>query len=232
MDESGAGFSARRRMVLLSAAAVLVRVSMRPAVAAPDAPHPANEYAFPQMPTGGTGVTPCGSYAPPPVIPSVGRIAPPEEPGERLEISGTVYGYDRNTPASDIVLFLYHTDAQGHYNNPNSPFNPRLHGWVKSDRQGHYGFQTIKPAPYPELSTPAHIHVTLFGMDVPEYWADEYWFAGDPLITPRQRALLTGRGGGGETVTLKRDRDGVLHGTRDFILEHVAVAGGCTLRRP
>lgn len=181
------------------------------------------------MPTGGNGVTPCGSYAPPATIASFGRIASAAEPGESLEISGTIFSAGSTAPAPGIVVFAYHTDARGHYNQPNSPFNPRLYGWVKSDSQGRYGFRTIKPAPYPDLSTPAHIHVSLFSKDIPEYWLDDYWFSGDSLITPAQRALLTGRGGGGETLALGRDKEGVLHGKRDFVLEQVKVSGNCEL---
>jgi protocatechuate 3,4-dioxygenase, beta subunit len=218
-----------RRAVLLASTAMVGAMAMRRAIPATDIPQRAIDSGFPQMPTGSTGVMPCGSYAPPANIASFARIATPAEPGEVLEITGTVYRSDHRTPASEIVIFAYHTDAQGHYNNPNSPFNPRLYGWVKSDQQGRYGFRTIKPAPYPALSTPAHIHVSLFANDIPEYWVDDYWFAKDPLITREQQALLTGRGGGSETLTLDRDQSGVLHGTRDFTLAHVAAAGGCKL---
>jgi protocatechuate 3,4-dioxygenase beta subunit len=77
------------------------------------------------------------------------------------------------------------------------------------------------------LNTPAHIHVSLFARDLPEYWVDDYGFAGDPLITPEQLRLLTERGGGGETLRLEQGPDGVLRGRRDFVLEHVAASGGC-----
>jgi protocatechuate 3,4-dioxygenase beta subunit len=219
-----------RRLILPgSAAAILGLLTWRVASADDDVQPLARTSGFPQMPTGFHGVTPCGSYRPPADITSFGRIAPANEPGEPLEISGVVHHEDRRAPAEDIVIFAYHTDAQGHYNAPNSPFRPRLHGWVKTDAQGRYSFRTIKPAPYPELSTPAHIHVSLFAKNLSEYWVDDYWFAGDPLITPHQISLLTGRGGGGETIALARGADGVLRGRRDFVLQHVSASGGCRL---
>jgi protocatechuate 3,4-dioxygenase beta subunit len=184
---------------------------------------------FPQMATGGVGVTPCGSLRPPTIVPALGRVAARDEPGEPLRITGTIYSPDSVTPARDVMLFLYHTDAHGHYNQPNNPFNPRIYGWVKSDAKGRYGFVTIKPAPYPELNTPAHIHVSIFGPGFPEYWADDYWFEGDPLITPRQLTTLTGRGGFQNIVKLSRDGDGVLQGTRNFALQHGFSAGSCQL---
>ena len=206
--------------IALPAAAAWAQVDIQPL---------ARVSHFPQMPSGGVGVTACGSFNPPANIPSFGRIASISEPGEQIEISGTVYRPDRSTPAADITIFAYHTDINGHYNSPNNPFNPRIYGWVKTGSDGRYGFRTIKPAPYADHSTPSHIHADLFGPDVPEYWVDDYWFEGDPLITPRQLAILTGRGGGGETVRLEKGADGVLRGTRDFVLQHVAVAGDCKL---
>jgi protocatechuate 3,4-dioxygenase beta subunit len=229
MLSDDAAHPTRRGLLPLSAAALLLPLAPPRAAEPPDAQPLARASHFPQMATGGTGVTPCGSLAPPAHIASFGRVAPPSKPGQPLEITGTIYQQDRRTPAPDIVLFAYHTDQHGNYNTPNSPFRPRLYGWIRTDAQGRYGFRTIKPAPYPDHSTPAHIHVSLFGKDVPEYWVDDYWFAGDPLITAKERAGLTGRGGGGETLALEPGADGALHGRRDFVLQTVRAAGGCQL---
>ncbi len=203
-----------------------------PAFARDETPQPlARKSGVPQMPTGGSGVTPCGSANPPAFIPAIGRIAPAREPGEPIEVTGVIYRADHRTPAGGIILFAYHTDARGNYNRPNSPFRPRLYGWVKTDSQGRYGFHTIKPGPYPAHDTPRHIHVSVFGAGLPEYWIDDYWFAGDPLITAAERAKLTGRGGGGETLQMIRGTSGVLRGRRDIVLEHVGVSGNCRVLR-
>jgi protocatechuate 3,4-dioxygenase beta subunit len=218
-------FISRRRLIAGSfALAVFGDV-----IADEGAPQLARRSGFPQMPTGYVGVTPCGSLTAPAAVSSDSRIAPENEPGEPLMIDGTVYREDRRTPASGITILAYHTDKSGHYNSPNSPYNPRLFGWARTDDSGRYRFRTIKPAPYPELGTPAHIHVSLYGPGYPEYWVDDYWFAGDSLITPHQRSLLTGRGGGGETLVLSPEAQGVLHGTRDFVLQRVAVSGNCQM---
>jgi protocatechuate 3,4-dioxygenase, beta subunit len=221
----------RRRVTPLALAALAAPVWGR-ALARDDTPQPlALKSGFPQMPTGGTGVTPCGSANPPSRIESFGWIAPQSEPGEAIEITGRVLRADRKTPAAGIVLFAYHTDAGGDYNHPNSPFKPRLYGWVKTDAQGRYGFRTIMPGPYPAHDTPRHIHASLFGPGLAEYWIDDYWFAGDPLITAAQRATLTGRGGGGETVPLERAGGGILRGRRDIVLQQVRVSGNCRILR-
>jgi protocatechuate 3,4-dioxygenase beta subunit len=219
----------RRRFIERATALLLFPVWAR-ALSTQNVQPLARVSGFPQMPTGFVGVTPCGSQQAPERIPVFARLAPAAEPGDALHITGTIYQSDEVTPAADIALFLYHTDAHGHYNQPNNPFKPRIHGWVKSDANGRYEFVTIKPAPYPELRTPAHIHVNIFGPRVPEYWVDDYWFEGDPLITPAQLSTLTGRGGFTSIIKLTRAADGMLHGTRNFKLERGFAAGDCRQR--
>jgi protocatechuate 3,4-dioxygenase beta subunit len=218
-----------RRAICLGGGAVVGCMVSFPLRAAGEIQPLARASHFPQMPTGFVGVTPCGSLHPPGNIASSGRIASGSEPGQPIEISGIVFLPDRATPAEGITIFAYHTDAAGYYNKPNNPFNPRLYGWVRTGKDGRYTFRTIKPGPYPDLSTPAHIHVSLFGPGYPEYWVDDYWFEGDPRINPQQIALLTGRGGGGETLQMSQGNDGMVHGSRNFVLEHVKVSGDCRL---
>src|SRR5262249_25559084 len=47
---------------------------------------------------------------------SVAVLAGPEEPGERLVVTGTVFAPDGVTPAPGVFLYVYNTDATGHYN--------------------------------------------------------------------------------------------------------------------
>jgi protocatechuate 3,4-dioxygenase, beta subunit len=138
-------------------------------------------------------------------------------------MAGRIFQPDGVTPAPGVLLFVYHTDATGYYNQPNK-LPARLRGWMHTGADGRYEFRTIKPAPYPHRDFPAHIHSTLSAPGYPEYWIDDYWFAGDPLITPAKRATLTGRGGFNPIVSLTRT-DGVWHGQRDIRLEHVKANG-------
>lgn len=167
------------------------------------------------------GRMPCGSCDAPANLSWKTVVTSAGEPGEPLEMSGTIYQPDGVTPAESIVLYIYHTDATGYYNKNDDPFHPRLRGWMRTGADGKYEFRTIKPAPYPHRATPAHIHAHLYGPGYPEYWIDEYWFEGDPFITAENRSKLTGRGGFNSIIALKRDAGGILRGVRDIKLEHV-----------
>jgi len=35
--------------------------------------------------------------------------------GQKIKIQGTVYHHDGKTPASDVILYVYHTDQSGQY---------------------------------------------------------------------------------------------------------------------
>ena len=67
-------------------------------------------------------------------------IADSKEPGAPLEISGTVYQADGKTPARDVILYIYQTDAKGHYSPAPGATglarrNGHLRGWMKTDER-------------------------------------------------------------------------------------------------
>lgn len=149
-------------------------------------------------------------------------IADSAEPGERLEINGTTFKKDGKTPAKDIILYVYHTNSKGYYEPSEGQTgwarrHGHLRGWVKTDEKGNYRFRTIRPAPYPNGSDPAHIHCIIKEPDKNEYWIDDYFFEGDPLITERIKNRLEKRGGSG-IVKLTKDENGVWRGQRDIVL--------------
>jgi protocatechuate 3,4-dioxygenase, beta subunit len=168
------------------------------------------------------GRMPCGSCRAPSTISSQATIVPLSEAGERLVISGIVYEPDGVTPAPAITIFVYHTDARGHYNSPDDALNPRLYGWVRTGTDGRYEFWTIRPGPYPQVTTPAHIHVHVFGPGRPEWFIPEYLFEGDPLIPAKDRDLPARLGRFSPIVQLTKDSEGAWRGHRDIRLEKPA----------
>lgn len=146
------------------------------------------------------------------------------EPGEPMIISGIIYAADGHTPLEGMSLWVYHTDATGHYSplreSAGDNRNTRLHGLMKTNREGRYEFRTIKPAPYPGHTIPAHVHAYVSGPGYPEYWIDDFLFAGDPFITEEARQKLAGfKGNFSPILNLTRGADGVLRGVRDIIVE-------------
>ncbi|HKR64048.1 MAG TPA: intradiol ring-cleavage dioxygenase, partial [Thermoanaerobaculia bacterium] len=86
----------------------------------------------------------------------IARIAPATEPGERMIITGTVMQPDGRTPAPGVILMLYHTNAKGIYPlTPGGPQQGNLRAWLRTDAQGRYRIESIRPGPYPGRKDPA-----------------------------------------------------------------------------
>ncbi len=102
--------------------------------------------------------TPGGrSYGYLPGAPLTTTLAPPELPGQRLVISGTVYAADCATPLANTLVEVWQTDAGGRYDR-SAPFI--LRGQMRTDAEGRYEFITIRPGHYgtEDIVRPAHIH--------------------------------------------------------------------------
>jgi protocatechuate 3,4-dioxygenase beta subunit len=150
-------------------------------------------------------------------------IAGPEEPGERLVITGLVTD-ERGRPARNIVVYAYHTDANGLYPpapagtlGPAATRHGRLRGFVVTGDDGAYQFATIRPGGYPGSDTPEHVHMHVVEEGC-HYYIDDLMFRDDPRLTPEQQgAHSPGRGGPG-IVTPMRTPDGgwIVH--RDILL--------------
>jgi protocatechuate 3,4-dioxygenase beta subunit len=149
---------------------------------------------------------------PPPNVSSSGTIAGPNEPGERLVVSGQIFAPDGKTPAPGVIVYAYQTDATGLYHNQDRI--ARLHGWAKADAQGRFELRTIKPGPYPGRTIAAHIHLHAWGAGYPLQWTPDIKFAGDPLLSDRDRAESEAQGEGFANICeLSRGPDGAWHGT-------------------
>jgi protocatechuate 3,4-dioxygenase beta subunit len=124
----------------------------------------------------------------PPGAPSTGRLTAQSEPGTPLHVSGVVVTADGNA-ISGASLYVYQTDHEGYYGvKPASDNrNPRLKLFLRTDQQGRWSFDTIKPGSYPNSRIPAHIHfeVSASGRS-PKLF--EIVFEGDQFITSEMRS--------------------------------------------
>jgi len=154
---------------------------------------------------------------------SVARIGPIDQPGEPLTLTGRVMDPSGRQPVAAVIIYAYQTNADGFYADGHtetewSRRHGNLRGWVKTDSDGRYRFDTIKPAPYPDQPYPAHIHLTVLEEGQRPYYIDDVVFEGEFGVTPDYRRAMELRGGNGVGRLTKSD-NGVWQASRDIILE-------------
>lgn len=146
-------------------------------------------------------------------------LADKSDKGEQMLISGTVYDTDGKTPFPNALIYLYHTDIEGYYGrSKNEHKHGRYRGWMLTDKQGRYEFQTIKPAPYPVNQFAAHIHMTVTTKKMREDSVDSILFEGDKLISARERQEAGKKGGFNPILKLEKTADGIWTARRDIQL--------------
>ncbi|HEX7708918.1 MAG TPA: hypothetical protein VF701_20850 [Thermoanaerobaculia bacterium] len=90
------------------------------------------------------------------------RIAPTSEPGDPVIVRGRLRNVD-GAAAAGTIVFAYQTDRGGLYDDRSrGPHSWRLRGWARTDRDGRFTFETIRPGAYPGGSIPPHFHFTAF----------------------------------------------------------------------
>ncbi len=142
-------------------------------------------------------------------------VAPPEEPGERLRVTGRIFAADGETPLAGVKLYVYQTDRTGHYSEGGQDRqNPRLHGTLHTDSEGRYLLETIRPGRYPGDRVPAHIHYQLTYQGGSE--RHDLFFAGDPALSQRQQTAAQNQGRFASIQPIEERAGGMLHCVRDI----------------
>ncbi len=143
--------------------------------------------------------------------------------GEKMVLSGTIYKKDKLTPYPNVILYAYHTDTKGEYSKKGNEkgvqkWHGSHHGWCKTDKNGNYKIETIRPASYPGRTDPAHIHsaVKIAGNEIPIYITD-FVFKDDPLLPKTQQNKFSYQGGTGIVDVKKVNNQWI--GKRDIILD-------------
>jgi protocatechuate 3,4-dioxygenase beta subunit len=119
--------------------------------------------------------------------PAAGRLSPAGEPGKAINVTGVVVD-PAGAPVRGASLYAYQTDAEGYYGvKPASDSqNPRLKIFLRTDAQGAWSFDTIRPGSYPASKAPGHIHFEVSAPGfAPRFF--EIVFEGDPFVTADMR---------------------------------------------
>ena len=125
------------------------------------------------------------AYTAPTGAPSRVVIARPDEPGQRLVVTGRIL--DGVRPIADASLFVFHTDASGQYapdkSGNDAELHPRLQGLLRTDSEGRYRYETIRPGSYGQNA--AHVHYVVKAKDYKSRLLD-LWFEDDPILVARR----------------------------------------------
>ncbi len=146
--------------------------------------------------------------------PAVARIAPKGEPGEAMRLTGTVKD-QKGAPVEGVIVYAYHTDNKGLYPRGGTGHG-RLRGWARSNRQGRYTFETIRPNGYPNGTAPQHVHMHVIEPGRCTYYISDVYFGDDPRLTDKERNERSPRCGSGVVTPFKRD--GVWIAERNIVL--------------
>ena len=147
-------------------------------------------------------------------IDSRARIAPKSESGAPMVVVGRVLDA-KGQPRAGVVVYAYQTNAGGIYPKA-ATFHGALRAWTRTDAEGRYAFDTIRPGSYPDRDAPEHIHMHVLEPGCGTYYIEDVVFTDDPKLTPFHRGRATGRGGNGITTPVRKD--GTWYVTRDIQL--------------
>lgn len=108
--------------------------------------------------------------------------------GEMIVVNGIVRGGTPCMPIDGALLEVWQADADGKYDMDYGRGETFLRGRLRTDANGAYEFETIRPAPYGlgDQMRPAHIHFIVSApgrkrLVTQLYFADDPNLASDPL---------------------------------------------------
>jgi protocatechuate 3,4-dioxygenase beta subunit len=111
--------------------------------------------------------------------------------GERIIVTGRVMD-ERGVAAPDVLIEIWQANAAGRYiherDRHDAPLDPNFLGigTCRTDAEGRYRFQSVRPGAYPWKNDPnawrpSHIHFSLLGPTFASRLITQMYFPGDPL---------------------------------------------------
>jgi protocatechuate 3,4-dioxygenase beta subunit len=145
---------------------------------------------------------------------STAIIASRNEHGDRLIVTGRAL--DQGRPVAGVSIYAFHADADGLYTKDgrNNDENARLFATLRTDAEGRYRYETIRPGGYDGLA--AHVHHVVTATGFKPRLCD-LWFGDEPYFKTRLNAGLPLSAGKPMFVRMPtRDSNGVWHVTHDL----------------
>ncbi len=152
----------------------------------------------------------------PPMI-EENNLALPSEKGERVIISGRILNLDCDAFIPNTVVDVWQANNEGQYDNQGF----LLRGFTKSNTQGFYLFETIKPGKYLNGNSfrPSHIH---YKISPPGFnsLTTQLYFEGDKSIENDAAASITSGtyDATHRIISLTKNSDNILEGTFDIVI--------------
>jgi len=148
-------------------------------------------------------------------------LAPPDEPGEPLIVSGTVRD-GNGKPIAGALIYVFHADARGNYtqDRPMDEANARLFEYMKTGADGRYEFRTIRPGGYARAPIPQHIHMLVTAAGYRDHACRstcQLVFEDDPRMTAKWRRWA--KEGGNPVLAVTRGEDGIQRSTYNITLD-------------
>lgn len=163
-------------------------------------------------------------YTQDPPVMQDNMLAGPNEPGERLILSGQVRNLDCSELIPNVVIDVWHANDAGQYDN--AGYN--LRGVTFTNNQGFFLFETILPGHYPNGGTfrPSHLHIKITPPGF-ETLTTQLYFEGDEYISSDPAASINN----GEfdathrIIPIVKNNQGKYEGTWDIVVDGDGIVG-------
>lgn len=137
--------------------------------------------------------------------------------GDKIIVSGKIYGTtDKSTPVINAMIEVWHADNGGVYHPVGdgnvSNYQPNqitLRGFIITDAQGNYTFESIRPGLYPGRPRHFHYRITANGY---KNLVTQIYFKDDPTTSNENIESC-------RIIDFQKDSQGVYKGNADIHLQ-------------